>query len=767
MFRKTSFILVFVCLCAILGAELTSVAAYTAPYRVYDVHESGDYLWIATWGGLVQYDLLTEEREIYNTVNSGLISNHVYSVNEDADGNLLVGTTLNIIDEDNFNYGVSGFHKRNTSGEWEVYTVENSSLPAPNVSALATDEEGNIWIGTGGGGLAKIDSEGEWTIYNMSNSELPSNSIRRLWMDEEGTLWICCSLHLVGQTEVNGGLAYCDGENIVNLTSELPQVSGDLSVVDITQTPEGMYWIAAAYNDYFSYDGEEFTHHIVPDIGEMGYEGPAVQSISCKSDGSLLLGTHHGLAILSPEGNWSLYNNDNSIMGEYIITVLEPSSFDSFWLGSPFWGLYRMLDNQFYEYDLLSDEHTIQCMWVDDIECTPDGSVWISAADNMTNYGIGGLAYLRDGHWGLVDYDDTTDFLYNDIYSVGNTVYCATGNEYDIGGVIYGDEHNWTRYDNYNTLGEFPYCNADYVTVDGTGMIWAARNNTSGGICIMDGEIFEVINSGNSGLLTNFIYCMEADPNDASTVWVGGAAGLQKVTRGGVYDFENYHPGNTPMTSPTILGLTFDSAGSLWVATEGGVWSYDGIDWTGWNEFIPYNSGTVEPVWDIYCDQEDRVWCATFGGIVCLTEGTGVTFTSEEIELPTIAIQDVAVDAFNQLWVATYCSGVYCYEIGQITDKGETVLDLSVMKHSNYPNPFNPTTTISFELEDASEVTVAVYDVRGRKVAELENGYRPAGRHDIVWNGRDDNENTLASGVYFYRILTAARAVNGKMILMK
>jgi ligand-binding sensor domain-containing protein len=768
MFKQLIISLVLLSFCVFLSAELIPVAGYTAPYRVYDLYESGDNLWVATWGGLVKVDLSTGEREIYNTSNSGLISNHVYAVTEDAEGNLLVGTVLNVIDEECGNHGVSGFHKLNISGEWEVYSIENSELPSPSVSTIACDEEGNYYVGTLGGGVVRIDVAGDWTIFDRSNSDLPSNSVRRIWLDSEDTVWLGCITETIGNSYISGGLSYFNGEAIVDLSGELPNANQELDIYDFAETEEGMILIAALYSDYYTYDGEEFIHYEVPEIEPGGYSGAAVRCLVARGDGTLLFGTSAGVAVKSGD-SWALYNNFNSILGEYNMSAMAVSANDDVWLGSSFWGVHRLAGTTFTEWSILSEEHTVQSMLVSDIACTPDGSVWICAGDNMTNNGIGGLSYLRDGHWGLVNYDNTTDFLYNDLYTIENTVYCATGNEYDIGGVIYGDESGWTRYDFYNTEGGFPYSNADFVTVDGTGMIWAIRNDTNGGVCVFDGVTFEELNAGNSGLLTNSNYCIESDPNEAGTVWIGGSAGLQRVRHQGWLDFtfENFHPGNTPLTSATIIDLCFDSGGTLWVATDNGVTSYDGSEWWNWNEYMPNFMGSAAAVWDIYSDGHDRIWCATYSGIVCLQNGAGEIYTSQEIGLPTLAIDELAVDSNDRLWIGTYCSGVYCYEISMTSHNDNMVITNSGLQHSNYPNPFNPSTTISFSLAEASEVEVSVYDIRGRKVIELMNGYQSGGNYNLRWDGTDIGDKAVASGIYFYMIRIGQERASGKMILMK
>jgi hypothetical protein len=70
----------------------------------------------------------------------------------------------------------------------------------------------------------------------------------------------------------------------------------------------------------------------------------------------------------------------------------------------------------------------------------------------------------------------------------------------------------------------------------------------------------------------------------------------------------------------------------------------------------------------------------------------------------------------------------------------------------NVPNPFNPATTIRYELARASAVVLAIYNLAGQKIKTLEEGYKPAGRYSISWEGKDARGNLGASGIYFYRL---------------
>ena len=87
--------------------------------------------------------------------------------------------------------------------------------------------------------------------------------------------------------------------------------------------------------------------------------------------------------------------------------------------------------------------------------------------------------------------------------------------------------------------------------------------------------------------------------------------------------------------------------------------------------------------------------------------------------------------------------------------------------NQNYPNPFNASTTISFNLPAAADVELAVYDLLGRKINTLLKGFKQAGRHDLIWNGRSDSGEDVASGVFFYRLKTKDFDKTKKMLLVK
>jgi hypothetical protein len=103
-----------------------------------------------------------------------------------------------------------------------------------------------------------------------------------------------------------------------------------------------------------------------------------------------------------------------------------------------------------------------------------------------------------------------------------------------------------------------------------------------------------------------------------------------------------------------------------------------------------------------------------------------------------------------------------------VTSAGDTPdVPFVTALRGNYPNPFNPETTIKFSLQEADQVTVEIYNTRGQRVKTLVNEHREAGEHQLLWNGRDDHNRDVSSGVYFYRMKSGRYTSTKKMLMMK
>jgi hypothetical protein len=85
----------------------------------------------------------------------------------------------------------------------------------------------------------------------------------------------------------------------------------------------------------------------------------------------------------------------------------------------------------------------------------------------------------------------------------------------------------------------------------------------------------------------------------------------------------------------------------------------------------------------------------------------------------------------------------------------------------NFPNPFNPTTTIKYKVPEAVHVQLVVYNVDGRRLRVLVNEFTPPGDYQNSWDGRNDKGDIASSGVYFYRMKAGAFDQTKKLVFMK
>jgi hypothetical protein len=106
------------------------------------------------------------------------------------------------------------------------------------------------------------------------------------------------------------------------------------------------------------------------------------------------------------------------------------------------------------------------------------------------------------------------------------------------------------------------------------------------------------------------------------------------------------------------------------------------------------------------------------------------------------------------------------FNIG-VTGIDSPAIPFSFRLEQNFPNPFNPTTTIHYQMPEPGEVRLTVYNSLGQQVRTLVNTYQPAGRYAIQWDGRNQSGLQVASGTYFYEISTGTFSAIRKMMLLK
>ena len=96
-----------------------------------------------------------------------------------------------------------------------------------------------------------------------------------------------------------------------------------------------------------------------------------------------------------------------------------------------------------------------------------------------------------------------------------------------------------------------------------------------------------------------------------------------------------------------------------------------------------------------------------------------------------------------------------------------TVPALPLTLNQNWPNPFNPSTTISYYLPDAGPVRLEIFDVAGHRIACLVNGNEERGNHSTVWNGAGESGKPAATGIYICRLTAGRETLSRKIVLVR
>ena len=160
----------------------------------------------------------------------------------------------------------------------------------------------------------------------------------------------------------------------------------------------------------------------------------------------------------------------------------------------------------------------------------------------------------------------------------------------------------------------------------------------------------------------------------------------------------------------------------------------EGCEWTE-------NAGCVEGEWE---DDEDG-------------EGDEEELSCEELNY------QLECEATDQCeWVNDACQSKD--DSGGALDNSSDI-EYNLLK--NYPNPFNPSTTINFSVSDASQVSLKVYNVSGKEVSSLVNGFYSAGNYSIQWDAKDSFGNNLSSGIYIYKLNTNQGILSNTMMLIR
>ncbi len=370
---------------------------------------------------------------------------------------------------------------------------------------------------------------------------------------------------------------------------------------------------------------------------------------------------------------------------------------------------------------------------------------------------------------------------------------CASCNI--AGGISAFDGHTWKQYSTDDGL----YNNRiKSLAVDLDGVLWAGTDFSH--ICWFDGETWRV--NHDAYVIPDGMYSIAVDTNNVK--WF--TAPVHGIMR---YDGMEWKLLNKASGIPDInvRSLTVDRDNILWAGATGGIWSYDGsvftsytmanglpdsliacaavdssnVKWFGsqkpsgglisfdgkiFQQYTTADGLIGNVITAITVDKNNIKWVGTNAGV---SRFDGMTFTNYSTAdgLTSNNISSIAVDHDGIVWIGT-TDGISRFEPDNLTTvEGRNAKPTALSITGNRPNPFNPSTTISFTLPAPGKATLTVYDVTGRKVRTLVSGNLPAGAHSAVWDGKDERGKMVSSGVYLSRLESGKATHTVKMLLMK
>ena len=381
----------------------------------------------------------------------------------------------------------------------------------------------------------------------------------------------------------------------------------------------------------------------------------------------------------------------------------------------------------------------------------PDGSIWMVSGYSVV------YRYFQNS-WSI-DLDHFIDISPRKVTVTPNGIVwfmCRSGI------LVKYDGNNWTRY-NYST----PTVIFRDIGVDAQENVWLATANA--GLLKFNGNDW-IQFTYQTGLARNSITNISVNRNGEIWVMYESLYDIDKPTHvnprfPGVshYDgtkWELYTTENTNNTlkSNKVEDVAFGPDNTVYVSYgrgydfERGIVRFDGTRWETVSEDV---NGLLE------FGRDGLLWIINGFTSLYYYDGDSFHKIPERPEGVPNLTRRITFDSSGNIWLGVV-GGVLIYDIDTAIYQNNNSLPQNYILLRNYPNPFNCSTTIVFELNKPDYVSLSVYNSNGQKVATLVDSHMSVGEHSAKFDGRG-----LASGMYFYRFEAGGFEKSGKMILVK
>ena len=723
-----------------------SATSYSNGNCINDIVIQDNYVWAATTGSLVRWNKADGTYRQY-TENDGLASYLLSCIEKDAQGNLWIGTMKGV--------------QRFDGATFTTYNASNSGLTNDTVNALAVANDGTIWVGTEGG-LSRFDGTA-WTCYTTENSAIASNYISSIAVGSDGVVWVAHNEY--GNYK---GVSSFDGttwNNYTNANSGL----GINPVISIGIDANNTKWFGTS-SKLYSFDGKTWSGKAILYANDINLDSNGVLWVASgfmgnNSKATYSLSSYNGLAWtdypLAKNLDYpimlykcSLIDTDGSIWfvteeyyGSMSLHRYDGTTVKTYYTDGPLNYTFRGIAIDKTNRKWFATDFGLSCY---------DGKTWENHLFSLTFDGISAPRNLES----MKSFVNMTRGVVVDQDNVVWTCSCWGYNVMSYDG---------TAWKNYNGVTDASFkSNGGVITYD----ILVDKENVKWfvglGITSYDGKNWAMYK-------LNDIYAIAGAVDNDNVKWF---CTLDE----GIWSFDgttwtNYSGSNSPVAG-MVSAVTVDKNNVKWfLATDSltdkdtsteKIYSFDGVTWNVYGSDVTGIS-TDYTMDNFYVDNNNVLWVAH----KYLTSFDGTTWkTWTDVKAGTESA--IAFDTDGYMWLASRYSvgdggtlSALKLSTGPTSVEESVALPVALELRGNYPNPFNPSTIIAFNLPAFGVAKLSVYNITGQKVRDLVNGPLSAGSHSIVWDGRDASGQLVSSGVYLTRLSQGSHATAGRMLLAK
>lgn len=620
--------------------------------------------------GLIAYPVFSQQYDFRPlSIRDGLPNSFIYAFCEDNQGNIWMGS------------GGGGLGKFDGI-KFEIFDREQG-LGSSRVYALLNDSEGNIWIGTGGGGLSLYD--GFQIVDIGAEIGLKSDKIWALHEDKKGNIWI---------GTFGGGLVKWDGNHAQYITTD-EGLSGNL-VTTISEDSAGVIWVGTKLSGLNRIEGQNISR-----VGSKETDPfSIVNGALTRANGELLISTEMGIWIVK-DGDF-IPGPGKEYFGIKDISCIHEATDSSLWISVFSEGVYRLKQGSVVHYNRKNG--------------LPNNYVFAFHEDRY------GQIWMGTEGGGVARYYESPFLLFTDKIGLGD-VYIGGIGEDDLGNIWFAtDGGGVSRYDGkeIRTWSKNEgLCSDNLISVhkDKRGDMWFGSYGS--GVSRFDGHTFQNFFRSDKEI-PFYVYDINSDQDDR--IWLGLASGISFYEGGA---FQHLSQEVWPWTGQ-VSSILVEDNGSMWFNSFGeGVIRYQHGKFTLFDEDPAID---LTHVITFEKDAEQHIYMATEGNGLYIWDGIKMHQITTQEGLLSNNIVSAKFDDENHLWVGSE-KGISRMLFGEN-------LQIKSIKHYNQKNGF-------FGVEPTQNSTF---------LAKNGNLWMGTVEGALMYNPKGDKLNTISPQAHIERI---------------